>query len=209
MFNLENYLIILFPIYYSLASLFNSLIWMSHYINNSHLLLKIIPNVAFNIWIVTPVILKITFIINPIYVLYKKLFIEIIEIIVNIIIIEVSFYSFHRLFHVPILYKYHKQHHSIKDVIGIAAVYCHWSEMIFVNLSGFIISHIVFSHSFLHLMFIMIISITNTIFISHSISTSTHSNHHLKFNVNYGVLHTLDYYFGTTDIVLPGNRFFN
>ncbi len=195
--HLENTLIVLFPLVYIITSIVNAISFWAHYKTIGYQLYKIIPNVISNITVVTPITIKLVFMIKPICVFHKGFFIELLEFFINIVILEISFHNFHRLFHLPVFYTYHKLHHSIKEVIGVAALYCHWSEMVFVNLSGFIFSHILFSHSFLHLFATMTLAIINTICASHSISTSQHSIHHLKFNVNYGIFNILDYFCGT------------
>ncbi len=41
------------------------------------------------------------------------------------VLIEVLFYTSHRLFHTRFLYRFHKQHHSFKAHIALAALYAH------------------------------------------------------------------------------------
>ena len=48
----------------------------------------------------------------------------IIDMLIARILMEILFYTCHRLFHLPIFYKlFHKKHHEIKNPIGIAALY--------------------------------------------------------------------------------------
>ena len=184
-FDFANTLIVVFPTVYMISSIINAVFWWPKYMLNSNLLSKVIPNVLMNICVVTPVSLKVIFITNPIHVFCKGFFAEFFELVLNILILEVCFHGFHRLFHLPILYRYHKLHHSVKEVIGVAALYCHWAEMIFVNLSGFIMSHICFSHSFLHLFLIMTFSIINTIFVSHSICNQPNQLRRKQWTLNH------------------------
>lgn len=43
---------------------------------------------------------------------------------------EVWFYLTHRLFHSPLLYKYHKLHHSLRGNYPVSALYCSLIEAI-------------------------------------------------------------------------------
>ena len=48
---------------------------------------------------------------------------------------DATFYWFHRLFHIPFLYKhFHKQHHEYNISLGIGAEYTHPFEYIFITL---------------------------------------------------------------------------
>src|SRR2546428_69911 len=53
------------------------------------------------------------------------------ELIIFILLQEIGFYYFHRLLHLPSLYKrIHKQHHEWTAPISITAIYCHPIEHI-------------------------------------------------------------------------------
>ena len=129
----------------------------------------------------------------------KPLQIEFYELLVSLVLIELFFYTNHLTFHrVPYLYKtFHKQHHEIKDVLGIGAVYCSAVEHIFINLFPFLVSHVMYSNSVVHCVLMMCLALINTILKSHTDKKDSHSRHHLNFNTDYGVFGFLDYIFGT------------
>jgi methylsterol monooxygenase len=57
------------------------------------------------------------------------------DLIIFIIIQEITFYYSHRLLHNHLIYKLiHKKHHEWQSPIAISAVYCHPIEHIFSNL---------------------------------------------------------------------------
>jgi sterol desaturase/sphingolipid hydroxylase (fatty acid hydroxylase superfamily) len=57
---------------------------------------------------------------------------------------EVMFYSSHRLFHHPTLYKHwHKQHHEFKAPIGLSSEYAHAIEDVIVNLPSTLLPPVV------------------------------------------------------------------
>ncbi len=136
---------------------------------------------------------------QPIIVEYYSYDIEILHLVINIFIGEIWFYTFHRLLHTKYLYKYHKQHHEIKNTIGILALYAHPFDAIIVNLGSIYFLHIILKFSLLQLFIVGTYATCNTIIESHSSihKQNIHQIHHTKFNVNYGFNLFMDKIFKT------------
>jgi len=117
-----------------------------------------------------------------------------------ILIEEVMFYYTHRLFHeYPALYKrYHKIHHEFTAPISITARYAHMLEDLLSNLLPVVSGPILMGSHPMQLLVWVLLGITATlqshsgIHLPFSSSPEAHDYHHLKFNVNYGVLGILD-----------------
>lgn len=129
------------------------------------------------------------------------------EILVFAIIEEIGFYYAHRLFHQPALYKrYHKKHHEWTAPVCVVAIYAHPLEHVLANLLPAVLGPVVLG-SHLITMWVWMSLVIVTTSIHHSgyhfpllPSPEFHDFHHLKFNVNYGVLGLLDRLHGTDSL---------
>lgn len=117
------------------------------------------------------------------------------------VIIELWFFSTHRLLHYPMFYApIHKLHHRFKAPIAFASTYAHPFEFIVGNLLGVILGPILTNcHPLTSYVWI-----TNALIStggSHSgytfMGAAFHDAHHQYFDYNYGVGGALDYVLGT------------
>ena len=117
------------------------------------------------------------------------------------VIIELWFFTTHRLLHHPMFYApIHKLHHRFKAPIAFASTYAHPFEFIVGNLMGVILGPILTNcHPITSYVWI-----TNALIStggSHSgysfMGAAFHDAHHQYFDYNYGVGGTLDYILGT------------
>lgn len=127
----------------------------------------------------------------------------ILRILLALIIGDLCFYSMHRLFHHPFLYKYHKMHHNYIKPHSFAGLYSHPIEMLLSNhLSMVLALKLITSHSNIMLM-IESASVALSILINHSgknniiTGSVSHNMHHKNLKCNYGFLYLSDYIFGT------------
>ena len=162
---------------------------------------KVIKLVAFNLYILT----------IPIYFLDKKytqnynenfiLYYEFFYFLLNLVISEILFYTFHRILHHKLIYKhFHKIHHEFKEPIGISALYTHPIDAVLgVIIPDGIGLYILGAHP-ITIRFWTILAIFFTIMIAHSNFmnlSETHDNHHKLTNYNYGNGFFMDKLFGT------------
>ncbi|OMJ70094.1 hypothetical protein SteCoe_32011 [Stentor coeruleus] len=130
---------------------------------------------------------------------------------------EIWTYTFHRLLHTPMLYKYHKKHHEYTASIGYSAEYAHIVEFIFVNIMATGSGSMLLGNKMHSITFMLWISyrIGDTIdlhsgydfpWIPYSVfpfaTTATyHDIHHTSNNGNYSSQFViLDYLLGTESI---------
>lgn len=160
--------------------------------------IRIFPTVFFNLFIYS---IPMAVIVDKYYLNYNDL--EPITIIVDLyltnIISQITFYWFHRLFHLPRFYKYHKKHHEIKIPVGMGAIYAHWLDFYSNIISIAIVPVFIGVHPLIFNMWI-VFSILNTI-IAHSNfkKVKQHDIHHKLFNYNYGA-HWIDKLYNTLKI---------
>jgi len=113
---------------------------------------------------------------------------------------EIGFYYAHRLFHEvkPLYIHIHKQHHEWVAPISIAARYAHPIEDILANVGPVMSGPLICGSPLVFWWIWLLIGLASTV-ISHSgyhfpllPSTEFHDFHHLRFDVNYGMLGVLD-----------------
>ena len=134
---------------------------------------------------------------SPVFSFYKM----ITDLIISTLLVDVFFYSCHRLLHTkPAYKKFHKLHHKIKEPIGFGSLYSTLVELYVGNIIPVYLPLLLLSSHCITLYAWIIITTLNTVILSHSgykqLSRS-HDLHHEKFNVNYGVLYIMDKLFGT------------
>ncbi|KAK7063133.1 Fatty acid hydroxylase domain-containing protein 2 [Halocaridina rubra] len=126
------------------------------------------------------------------------------QLVICVLVQEVAFYYFHRLFHHRRLYKYiHKMHHEWQSPISITAAYCHPAEHLVVNLTPLFLGPLIVGMHVAGFWLWGVIGVLQTLN-SHSgyhlpflFSPEAHDYHHLKFDQNYGTLGLLDFLHGT------------
>jgi len=120
---------------------------------------------------------------------------------INVILIEVLFYSTHRIMHIGFLYKrYHKKHHEIPIPVSISALYLHPVDFIFSNFFPVVLPPYILNHGVIAFSLWIIFSIFNTVYISHQGQRNLsefHDYHHEKTICNYGTELFLDKLMGT------------
>lgn len=118
---------------------------------------------------------------------------------VIILIYEVLTYFIHRAFHTPLLYKFHKRHHSWVYSEPMATFDCHPVEHIFINILPITVAIIWTNMSLGNIYLIIIYGINNSVK-AHSgwLPHTYHYIHHFKQKMNYGSsLRFMDWIFGT------------
>lgn len=111
---------------------------------------EVFPNVFLNL-----------FIIGPLYGVFMDSYFEAkpnwepltlfewaLNFIIAVVSVDVIFYWTHRLMHIPFFYKwFHKRHHEMHSPIAFSAVYAHWVEHIFVNVTSSMIAQYYIANS--------------------------------------------------------------
>lgn len=156
----------------------------------------IAPNVAFNIICTIPY-----FEMAEIYIENKErnnygLFMNS---IFTFFIADFFTYIFHRLAHLQIFYKYHKQHHEFKYPIGMAALYADSLDFMLVNVVPFSAPIFLIHPDDISIAFLTCTFVAITMIQAHGcykFLDDAHLNHHIYYKVNYG-LGFFDIIFGT------------
>ena len=165
---------------------------------------KIYPNVLFNLLITNTLLFY--SLSNYINILNKDFTLPsfILDSLLIYGLIDVVFYSLHRLLHHRWFYRYHKKHHELLDPIGIGAVYSHPIDFIVGLTLPVILPCILVSAHLYTVLFILTVSVSNSIIVSHSgynifaiKKYNPHHIHHTKFKYNYGTMLFMDKLFGT------------
>lgn len=166
---------------------------------SSAILLKRIDNLFWNVFFFLPLSLIIILTIQPVDIYFYSIFQEAYHLLLNIIFGEIWFYTWHRIMHTKLFYKYHKTHHELTEPIGIYALYAHPIDAIFVNLGSLYFLHYLVKFSIFQIYLVGSWATINTVVNSHSgRKQNFHQTHHKKFNVNYGLNLFMDHIFGTS-----------
>lgn len=125
----------------------------------------------------------------------------IIDLVIGFFLLEIFFYFFHKILHLPQFYKkYHKKHHEIITPVGLSAIYTTTVDFYFGNLLPLYLPLIILSAHPITIKIWMIITTINTVMFAHSgfkYFADFHDYHHEKFNKNYGVNLFMDRLLGT------------
>lgn len=117
-----------------------------------------------------------------------------------LILHEIFFYHLHRLMHTKYLYKYHKQHHQIRKLVGVGALYSGKVDHFLVNMLPVYLPPFLLNMNYLLILIWIIIATINTICIhsSYDYFDKRHEHHHVYLNVNYGIgFYVIDRLYGT------------
>ena len=103
-----------------------------------------------------------------------------------VLLTDVLFYYPHRAMHSKWLYPIHKTHHVWKKSMGMAALYAHPFEHVFVNVAPpFLASVLLKCHPAVLCAWVAVAS-ANTVF-AHAMEESQHNDHHRHWTKNFGV----------------------
>jgi sterol desaturase/sphingolipid hydroxylase (fatty acid hydroxylase superfamily) len=151
---------------------------------------KTLPLVCFNCFVSVPISLIISQ--NLFFILSPFNYYQVYHIPLFFILIDFTFFMFHKLFHTSKylnLYKYHKIHHQIKRPVSITSLYLHPVDLFFGNILPLFLPVFILRSSMPLLYFWTAFTIFETTYFSHSGIKNrgeNHDLHHLLFNVNYG-----------------------
>lgn len=115
------------------------------------------------------------------------------------LLIDIFFYSIHRFFHLPFMYKYHKKHHELKAPIAFGALYMDKLDL-YGNLVSVTVPLVILSSTYVTIQIFITTTIINTLFVAHGSYkgiSENHDIHHEKFVYNYGIDIFMDRLFGT------------
>lgn len=130
------------------------------------------------------------------------------------LITEVLFWSLHKMFHIRMLYPYHKIHHDFVEPCALSAMYCHPLEAIFCNQLAVILGPIITGMTFHQKIAWAIIVAINTLK-AHSglritgFNSRYHDIHHKINYANYGFLYLPDIFYGSAQIPNYKNKLRN
>lgn len=122
------------------------------------------------------------------------------DIILCVPLVDLFFYSFHRLFHLEYFYAYHKKHHEIHAPVGVTALYMHPVDVYFGNVIPIVLPAVIFKIHPYTFYFWIFSAIFNTVCFAHSgyqKISDFHDGHHALFNKNYGTDVFMDRLLGT------------
>ena len=118
-------------------------------------------------------------------------------------LIDIFFYTSHRIMHHPVLYKWsHKIHHNFKTPVGMESVYHHWFDLCFANILPIFLSLWILQVRSIQIWHIWVsLSTFFTVFIAHSgWIRDTHNDHHQLYNKHFGTGVFMDKLFDTGDV---------
>jgi sterol desaturase/sphingolipid hydroxylase (fatty acid hydroxylase superfamily) len=124
------------------------------------------------------------------------------RVILCAIITEALFFVAHKLFHIRLLYPYHKIHHDFVEPCAVSAMYCHPLEAVFCNQLAIIVGPMITGMTFEQKMLWAIIVAVNTLK-AHSglrfpgFNSRYHDIHHKVNYSNYGFLYLPDIFYGS------------
>ena len=170
---------------------------------------KILPTVIFNVYIMNLPILYI----DSKYLEWNntefRLPIAILHFAFAVFSSEILFYIFHRISHIPYLYKkFHKKHHELKEPIGMGALYTHPLDSLFGAIIPDGIGIFLIGANIYTIYCWIFVATTFTVFISHSNFqdlSEYHDDHHRLTYYNYGNGFFMDKLFGT-EFITKRNR---
>lgn len=117
------------------------------------------------------------------------------------ILLEIFFYSIHRMFHLGIFYqKFHKKHHEITTPIGITSIYMTLTDLYIGNILPVFLPLFILNSHPITLKFWIIATTLNTVLFAHSgfkQIANSHDYHHSHFDKNFGTDLFMDKLFGT------------
>ena len=126
------------------------------------------------------------------------------DMITSLILTDILFYSAHKLFHLPFLYKrFHKKHHQIIAPIGFSAIYMTVPDLYIGSIIPVYLPLILLQAHPLTISLWIVFTTANTVLISHSGFeglSNFHDSHHLHFNKNFGINILMDKLFRTIHI---------
>lgn len=141
-----------------------------------------------NVYLYFPVSLFFFFLIAPTTSIMNSYGIEFFHLGTNIVFGEIYFYTIHRLFHHKLLYRYHKDHHTFRNTLGIHALYAHPVDVIVVNFGSFYILHWCLGFSLFQVLFVGSLTVAISILNAHtSAKIDFHQIHHHRWSHNYGM----------------------
>jgi sterol desaturase/sphingolipid hydroxylase (fatty acid hydroxylase superfamily) len=169
--------------------------------------LKILPNVLFNLHIVSFMFFFLVYPLFNVLKLHFSIWKMAFDILFSYLTIDFFFYISHRLMHTKLLYEWsHKTHHELKNPVGFGTFYAHWFDFIVCIILPTLYSQFLLSsHAYTSFLWI-IITITNSIFVSHGgydIKDKLHYYHHKTFIYNYGTGLYMDKLFRTEKCNTP------
>ena len=111
------------------------------------------------------------------------------ELVLTAIITEILFYIFHRIVHIPFLYKrFHKLHHSVTIPVSVATLYVDQWDMLFSNSIPLVFPVFFICSTTITAKIWFIFILTESI-LSHAgykYLSEAHNKHHTNTNINYG-----------------------
>lgn len=114
---------------------------------------------------------------------------------------EISFYTIHRILHIPYLYQLiHKKHHQIIAPIGFSAAYMSIADLYIGNILPISLPMLLINAHPITIKIWIVVTTINTIIFAHSGYEKIaifHDKHHSLFNKNYGTNLFMDKMFKT------------
>lgn len=134
-----------------------------------------------------------------------------IKYVTAVVIADLWFYHLHRLFHHPLLYRWHTDHHAFISPHALGALYCSVVEMVLINQLSVSIPMRILDFSPWELLFANVLLALNTLKGHAGIqyydgypwlnwigfTNEVHDEHHRILNRNYGASYVFDWLYGT------------
>jgi sterol desaturase/sphingolipid hydroxylase (fatty acid hydroxylase superfamily) len=123
------------------------------------------------------------------------------DVLVSRILVDIFFYSIHRLLHKNFFYHaLHKKHHEITTPVGITSIYMTITDLYIGNILPIYLPLLILNSHPLTVKFWMIATTLNTVVFAHSgfkKIAEAHDYHHSHFSKNFGTDLFMDRLFGT------------